>query len=372
MALCHEWLAQRDGSVKTFEVMASVLPGADLFALTLDRSSGIALGGRHVQTTVLDRLKPVLPQRALQLPLMPAAWRYASRQSYDVVVTSSHACAKGFWPARQALHLCYCYTPMRYLWMPSIDRRAHRSAITSPVERWLKKWDLASATWVDEFAAISVAVQQRIENVYGRSARVIHPPVETDRFTPDESSHPGDYALAVSRLVGYKRLDLAIEACRQLGYPLVVAGSGPEEHRLRALGHRLGADVRFVIGPSDDELIRLYRGADVVVFMAEEDFGIVAVEAQSCGTPVVALAAGGSVDTVVPGETGVLTADQEVDSVAAGIETVLSGGFDPRACRRNAERFSVARFEEEFVAWIRAAAATRGLDIESPPLSEAV
>lgn len=366
MALCHEWLWARHGSEKTFEAMAAALPAADLHALTLNPGAGLRFHPRPVNTTFLDhpRLRP--RSRALQLPLMPLAWRYASRQAYDLVVTSSHACAKGFRPGRRALHLCYCYTPMRYVWLASVDQRRRRSTVGSLAEHGLKAWDLRSVAWVDEFAAISTAVEQRIARFYGRPARVIHPPVDTDRFTPGDPSEKGDFALAVSRMVPYKRLDLAIGAASRVGYPLVVAGAGPEEGRLRALAASLAANVRFVVEPTDAELESLYRRARVVVFPAEEDFGIVPVEAQACGTPVVAYGRGGALDTVVPDRTGVLVPEQDAGALAAGVERALNGAFDPVACRRSAERFSAPRFRDAFLDWVIAAAAAADVHIDDP------
>lgn len=361
LAICHEWLAARYGSEKTFEAMAATFPEADLYALTWNRSSGLHFGGRAVRTTFLDRLSPLGGHRMIQLPLMPWAWRYASRRHYDVVVTSSHACVKGFWPAREALHLCYCYTPMRYLWLSSMDTRRRRSTATAPFERWLRSWDLGSVRWVDEFAAISTAVSRRIEELYGRRSEIVHPPVDTRYFTASGQDLAGGFALAVSRMVPYKRLDLAIRACHRVGHPLVVAGSGPAERGLRELASRLGADVRFVIAPDDSSLRELYRSADVLVFPAEEDFGIVAVEAQACGTPVVAIARGGPIDTVVPGTTGVLVAEQDEQSLSGGVETVLNGRFDATDCRRSAERFSIAMFQKRFSSWVLGAAAARGI-----------
>lgn len=359
VALCHEWLGDRTGSEKTFEAMAQAAPDADLFALTWERSTDFAFGGRRPSTTFLDRAPVIRDRRRLQLPLMPLAWRYASRRRYDLVVTSSHACAKGFWPGRDAHHLCYCYTPMRYVWLPDVDGRARAGPLTSLPRAGLRAWDRRSAAWVDDFAAISEAVRERIERFYGRRARVIHPPVDTDYFTPSPSPSPqeakGDYALAVSRLIRYKRIDVAIRACHALRYPLVVAGSGPQEAALRALARELGAPVRFVIAPDDDQLRDLYRGARALLFPAFEDFGIVAVEAQACGTPVVGVAAGGSLDTVVPGVTGVLVEDDAGDDVASvrrGLEHVLAQPPLAQACRTNAERFSTGRFIDEFRAWL--------------------
>ena len=361
IALCHEWLARRAGSEKTFEVMAAVFPDADLYALTVDRCSRFEFGGRSVTTTFLDRVPTLRRRRDLELPLMPLAWRYASRRTYDVVVTSSHACAKGFWPARGALHLCYCYTPMRYVWLPSSDQRLGSGPVGRLGARWLRRWDLASLTWVDEWAAISRAVRDRIASFYSRPARVIHPPVDTDYFTPDQQGRKeADFVLAVSRMTPYKRLDLAIRACSRLDYPLVIAGSGPEEGRLRSLAGELRARVEFVRSPDDVHLRELYRAARVLVFPGEDDFGIVPVEAQACGTPVVAYGRGGVLDTVVPGVTGVLVEAQQEDVLAEGILAALEKAMDPGECRQQAERFSKDRFRQEFQAWVGQAASLQG------------
>lgn len=362
--MCHEWLAARHGSEKTFETMAAVFPAADIYGLTWNPASGLDFGGRPVATTFLDRVPGLRDRRMLQLPLMPLAWRYASRNRYDVVVTSSHACAKGFRPARGALHLCYCYTPMRYLWLSAIDQRRPRSAASAPVEHCLRAWDRASVRWVDGFAAISSTVQARIEELYGRPSVVIHPPVDTDHFTPGEAIRRPGFALAVSRMVPYKRLDLAIRACHRLRHPLVVAGAGPAEPALRALTARLGANVRFVVDPGDAELRDLYRSADVLVFPAEDDFGIVPVEAQACGTPVVAVGRGGALDTVLPGVTGLLAPAQDEAALAEAIEEALGTSFDRAACRANAERFSADVFRSRFRRWVVEAAGAGGITID--------
>ena len=370
VALAHEWLAARAGSEKTFEAMARALPGADLYALTHEGHVPFDLGGRAPSTTFLDRLPaPVRHRRWLLLPLMPLAWRMASRRSYDVVVTSSHACNKGFAPGRAALHLSYCYTPARYLWLSSIDGRGTRANLAALA---LRGWDRRASEWVDEFAAISTAVRDRIAHCYGRPSRVIHPPVDTEFFRPggsDDEAGPmpfggRPFALAVSRMIGYKRLDLAIDACHRARVPLVVAGSGPEEQALRGRADALGAEVRFVIGPDDRTLRALYQAARLLVFPAVEDFGIVPVEAQACGTPVVGIAEGGSLDTIEPGRTGALAPSQDVAAVAGAVEEVLSSPADAGACRQNAERFATDRFVAEFGDWVASHAAARGIELE--------
>ena len=339
--------------------MAQVFPTADLYALTAESSSSLEFGGRTVTTTALDRIPWLRERRDLQLPLMPLAWRYASRQRYDIVVTSSHACAKGFWPGRATLHLSYCYTPLRYVWEAPLDERRRRNAVTAGVARALRVWDLSAVRWVDEFAAISRAVASRIKRCYGRASQVIHPPVDTSFFTPSRETEKQDFALAVGRMVPYKRLDLAIGACHRAGVRLVVAGSGADEPRLRALSDRLGADVTFVISPDDPYLRELYRSAQMVVFPAEEDFGIVTPEAQACGTPVVAFGRGGSTDTIVDGQTGVLVREQTEAAFAQAIYEARRRDFSPGDFRINSVRFSQRRFHSEFSDGIVVAANSR-------------
>jgi glycosyltransferase involved in cell wall biosynthesis len=361
LALAHEWLDARAGSEKTFEALARLFPGADLYALTDTLGPAFDAGDRTIATTFVDRIPALRDRRALALPFMPLAWRTVTRRPYDLVISSSHACAKGFRPGRDALHLCYCYTPMRYVWDPH-DRRsgAHHLGGLGP-RAALRRWDRRSARWVDSFAAISSAVQDRIERYYGRPSRVIHPPVDTAFYCPGPygpALPAGPYVLACSRFIPYKRLDLAIGAADAAGVPLVVAGKGPAEGALRALAAQAQVPVTFELSPSDERLRDLYRGASAFVFPALEDFGIVAVEAQACGTPVVALAEGGTADTVVDGVTGALVASQDVEAFSKGLQRALELDAGA-ACVANAEAFSVARFGERVLAWVADAQAGR-------------
>ncbi len=358
MALAHEWLDVRAGSEKTFEVLAGLFPDADLFALTDTMGDDFEAGGRPVHTTFIDRVAPLRDRRSVALPLMPVAWRTVTRRSYDLVLTSSHACAKGFRPGRDAVHLCYCYTPMRYVWDPH-DRRSTLHVLAGDLgpRAALRRWDRRSTRWVDGFAAISTAVQERIQRYYGVPSRVIHPPVDTIFYSPGAGTERGlpvpggPFALACSRFIPYKRLDLAILAADRVGIPIVVAGQGPAEPALRALAGRVKVPVTFELAPSDERLRRLYRAAAAFVFPALEDFGIVAVEAQACGTPVVALAEGGTADTVVDGLTGTLVAHQDADGFAAGLQRALDLDASA-ACVAHAGAFSVARFGERVRGWV--------------------
>lgn len=355
MALAHEWLDARAGSEKAFEALAAVFPEADLYALTDTLGEELRTGGRRVSTTLLARVPVLRNRRDLALPFMPLAWRTVTRRHYDVVITSSHACVKGFRPGREALHLCYCYTPMRYVWDPHDQRSGvHRLSALGP-RAALRRWDRRSARWVDSFAAISTAVQNRIERYYDRPSRVIHPPVDTEFYSPEAgtgSAGPGEpFVLACSRFIPYKRLDLAILAADRVGVPIVVAGRGPGEASLRSLAETVRVPVTFEVAPTDDRLRNLYRGAAAFVFPALEDFGIVAVEAQACGTPVVALAEGGTADTVVDGLTGALVESQDVDEFAKGLSRALEIETG-EACVAQAASFSTPAFDRRVRAWV--------------------
>jgi glycosyltransferase involved in cell wall biosynthesis len=336
--------------------MAGAFPGADLWALSDAMGADFDAGGRPVRTTFFDRSTTLSERRELSLPLMPLAWRTVDAPNYEVVLSSSHACAKGFRPGRDALHLCYCYTPMRYVWDAHDRRHAVQRVADLGPRQALRRWDRRSARWVDSFAAISSEVAQRIERSYGRQSRIIFPPVDTEYFTPgavDPDSVPlGPFVLACSRFVPYKRLDVAIEAAALAGLPLVIAGRGPDEARLRTLAAASGGEVRFEVSPSDERLRELYRAAAAFVFPAFEDFGIVAVEAQACGTPVVALARGGAVDTVIDQTTGVLVREETPEAFAAALQVVVDADLGAAAAAE-ASRFSLATFQRELRSWVR-------------------
>ena len=349
VALVHEWMASRAGSEKTFEKMSQTLPNADLYALTVDESVPFQTVGT-VRPTVLQRVPVLRDRRGLALPIMPVAWRFPPPSRYDVVITSSHAFARYF-PTRGAVHLSYVYTPLRYAWLPGIDGRA-AGMLSAPARALLRWLDRRSTHGVSSFAAISTVVQQRIERFYERSAKVVFPPVDIDFFRPAMSDAGGDYVLGISRWIPYKRLDLALRVADKVGLPAVIAGSGPQSSSLRRLAEGLRIPVRFEESPDDTRLRQLYQDARVVIFPAEEDFGIVAVEAQACGTPVVALARGGSLDTVRDGVTGVLVESQDVDEFAEGVEAALKLSTSPALYRAHVDQFSHDAFVGGFTDWI--------------------
>ncbi len=351
MAIAHEWISARAGSEKVFEELAGIYPDSDLYALTQTPGVTIDTGGRAVQKTWLNRLGPLRERRGLLLPAMPLAWRMTGRRlEYDVVITSSHACVKGFRPARRAQHFCYVHAPMRYVWNPEIDGRG-AARLAAPARNLLGRWDRRSADWVDSFAANSSAVATRIQHVYGREARVISPPVDTEFFSA-APERPRRGLVSLGRLIPYKGHDISLEVAARLGLPITIVGRGPEEASLRQLAVDLGADATFLVGASDLEVRDTVAAASLLLFPANEDFGIVPVEAQAAGTPVVGPRVGGLLDTVEPGTTGELADELTVESMTSAAEAALRAGFRAEDCRLNAERFSAERFRREIQEWV--------------------
>lgn len=351
MALAHEWLDKRAGGENTFMLMAKAFPQADLFALSANPAVDWDFGGRPLRTSFLDR-SGVRDRRSLTLPLMPLAWESINASRYDVVMTSSVAYAKRFRPGKCAIHFSYAHAIMPYVWDPDHDRRS-RVRIPSFVLRRLRDLDRDSAKSVDFFGANSRFIAEQINDYYGREAEVIYPPVETEFFTPSPARR-SDYLLAVGRMVSYKHMDIAIEAAVRTGRRLIVSGWGPEEAKLRDLAGRLGkaGQITFEIEPSQDRLRALYRHAEAVVFPSLEHFGIVPVEAQACGTPVLAFGQGGATDTVIDGVTGILVPEQSSDAFSQAIREATNARFDRGMCRTNAERFGREAFIENMQRWV--------------------
>jgi glycosyltransferase involved in cell wall biosynthesis len=285
---------------------------------------------------------------------MPLVWKRLRTPGYDIVVTSSHAFSRYF-PVHDAIHLSYVYAPMRYAWTRQIDQRA-ASPILRPARSIAKVLDRRSTRSVAAFAGISSAVVGRIRRFYDRDAVLIPPPVDLERFPYSPQITRNGFLLGVSRWVPYKRLDLVIAVAEKLGMPAVIAGHGPDAGRLRHLAREASVPVQICESPSDEELRVLYQTCELLIFPPEEDFGIVPVEAQACGAKVVALARGGSVDTVQDQHTGILSPDQSVESLARATRACLELGDRGSACRRQAEQFSTDAFDRRFMAWIDQAA----------------
>jgi glycosyltransferase involved in cell wall biosynthesis len=282
---------------------------------------------------------------------MPAAWRSLDLRGFDLVISSSHAFAKAVRKAPGARHVCYCHTPPRYLWDLNAEyRRGLATSLRGPVLSWLRRQDRAAANGVDNFVANSRFVAERIQRIYGRAASVVYPPVDVDELHPAPEPAEGAYYLAGGRLVAYKRVDVAIRAANAGRLPLVVFGDGPERRRLESLA---GPTVRFVqAGAGASGVGDLLRGCRAYLFPGVEDFGILPVEAQACGRPVVALARGGVLESIVHEVTGILYDDDSEEGLLEGVRKLESRSWDPEVCRANSLRFARKRFEEAIRAAI--------------------
>jgi glycosyltransferase involved in cell wall biosynthesis len=353
VALVHDWLTGMRGGERCLEVFCELFPDADLFTLVhVPGRVAPIIERRRIVTSFIQHLPAAATRYRHYVPLMPAAIGRFDFRGYDLVLSSSHCVAKGARPAPGSVHVCYCFTPMRYVWDRYDDYVGGEASLAARLAMpvlapALRVWDRASTRRVHHFVAISEHVRARVCRAYGRDAAVIYPPVDVQRFELADGAE-GDFYLVVSALVPYKRVDLAIHAANALGRRLVVVGIGPEESRLRALA---GPTVEFLGWRSDAEIAHLYRECRAVLFPGCEDFGIVPLEAMAAGRPVIALAAGGALETIVPpgGDappTGLLFEDQSAAGMTAAIRRFESDAwyFSPKALRARAERFGRERF----------------------------
>jgi len=352
LAIVHDWLTGMRGGEKALEVICERFPDAHLFTLVHVRGSvSPVIERRPVHTSFVQKLPFAATRYREYLPLFPAAIEQLNLDDFDVVLSVSHCCAKSVVRSGRARHLCYCLTPMRYAWDQfdayfGVDRAgALGSAVMRTAMNWMAKWDRETAGRADRYVAISHYVAGRIRRYYNREATIVYPPVDTSFFQPD-SRLPKREALIVSALVPYKRIEVAMAACRAARVPLRIFGDGPDRRRLEGSA---GPDVTFEGRLSNEAIRDAYRQAAVVLLPGEEDFGLVPLEAQACGRPVVALARGGATETVVAGETGVLVEEPTPDAFADGITRAMAGRFDAQAIRRHAERFGRERFGDEIV-----------------------
>jgi glycosyltransferase involved in cell wall biosynthesis len=354
VALVHDWLTGMRGGEKPLELLAAKYPEAHLFTLVHVRGRvSPAIERLAPRTSFIQRLPWSRRRYREYLPLFPMAIEWLDLDGYDLVISTSHCAAKSV-IAPGARHLCYCFTPMRYAWdqfseyfgPERLGQLGTRAA--AAVMRRLARWDRDTAGRVTRYVAISRHVASRIRRYYNRDAAVVYPPVDIDYFQP-RGGAPDPYVLIVSALVPYKRIDLAIEGARLAGVHLKIAGDGPDRTRLATTR---GASVEWLGSRTNEELRELYRRAAAVLLPGEEDFGLVPVEAQACGRPVVALARGGALETVVPDTTGVLVQEPSAEAFADGIRRCLAAGFDPAVIRRHAEPFNPERFLNEIDARI--------------------
>lgn len=344
IAIVHEWFTSMRGGEKCVEALCEVFPDATLYALVHVRGSVSPVIERMPLHTSFIQHMPFAGTRYRHyLPLFPSAVRCFNLDQYDCVISSHHCVAKGVRTRPGVLHICYCHTPMRYIWH-SYDEYfgPGRAGVVTRVGMrlalgYLRRWDVRTASGPHYFVANSENVRRRVRQLYQRDADVVYPPVDTSRFPL--STRDDGYFLIVSALVPYKRVDLAIEAFNRSGENLVIVGDGPDLARLKASA---GKTIRFLGWLPDEEVVGIIGGCTAVVFPGEEDFGIVPVEAMACGKPVLAYGAGGALETVMEGgelSTGILFREQTVESFAAGLRRLRETQFFPERLRGFAQRF---------------------------------
>ncbi len=367
VAIVHYWLTTMRGGEKVIEALCEIFPQADIFTHVVSPDAlSPTIRAHAIRTTFIQKLPGSVRHYQRYLPLMPLALEQLDLRAYDLVISSESGPAKGVVTRTETPHICYCHSPMRYLW----DAYPDYLAAVDPVTRFcmrlafhrLRQWDYLSAQHIDSIIANSHTVRQRVRRWWGREASVIHPPVDVERFlTPDMSLAPpqapaGSYYLCLGELVCYKRVDLAVAACTRAGKTLVVAGDGPERARLESMA---GPTVRFLGRVDDAVLPALYAGCKAFLLPGQEDFGITPVEAMAAGRPVIAYKAGGALDTVKDGETGRFFTRQTPESLIEALEAFEAEGehWSAESLRAHAATFSRRHFREAMIAAVHEALA---------------
>lgn len=376
VALIHYWLVSMRGGEKVLEALLELFPEADVFThVYAPENVSPAIRQRRVNTTFIQKLPFAAAHYPKYLPLMPLALEQLDLRGYDLVISSESGPAKGVLTGPDTLHLCYCHSPMRYLWDFYQDYLQQIGPVPRLLFRLLsgrlRAWDALSSMRVDHFAANSRNVARRIAKHYRRNAEVIHPPVDVRAFAPQDGRYPRpeEYYLYAGQLTAYKRADLAVQACARMGRKLVIIGEGPEYKNLARLA---GPTVSFLGRQDGPALARHLQRCRALLFPGEEDFGLIPVEALAAGRPVIAYGRGGVLETVRHGRSGIFFPSQDVVSLCRAMEDLESGKyqFDPGALAREAERFSPAIFKEAFSDFLTRCLESRGKSREAAPVPE--
>lgn len=350
VALVHDFLTQMGGAEKVVEVFHTLFPDAPIYTSAYDPEAMPAYYRTwDIRTSFIQRLPMMRKTHRMAVPLYPMAFESFDLSGYDLVLSSSSSFAKGVITQPDTLHVCYTHAPMRFAWSTQSYMRNEKAAtplraLLAPVLHYLRGWDSVASSRVDHYIANSRAVARRIAKFYRRESEVIYPPVETSRFRI--AREIGDYYILVARFAPYKRLDLAIEAFNELGRPLKVVGEGRQRAALEA---KAGKNIEFLGRVDDVALPDLLARARAYIMPGEEDFGIAPVEANACGRPVIAYAAGGALDTQIDGVTGVLFEEQSVAGLCDAVRRADTIDIDPEAIRKNAQRYDTCAFQENLL-----------------------
>jgi len=357
-AIISDWLTTYAGAERCVESFFNIFPGAKSFALVdflNNKEREIILKNKQSEVSFIQYLPFAKKYFRYYLPLFSYAVESFDLREYDLILSSSHSVAKNVLTTSEQIHICYCHTPMRYAWDMYYEYTEELHFIKRVIAKYflhkIRVWDIASLNRVDYFIANSKFIQQRIKNVYHRESTVIYPPVDVERFKLCEEKE--DYYVAFSRLVPYKKIDLIVEAFNKNGLKLKVVGTGPQIDKIKALA---SLNVEILGYQNDEAIVKIIQRAKALVFGAIEDFGIVPVEAQACGTPVICLNQGGTAETVIDGVTGIYFEEQSVTSINSAIHRFKKSShyFNPKQIRDHALQFSKQRFEKEIYAFIHA------------------
>jgi glycosyltransferase involved in cell wall biosynthesis len=354
VAIIHYWLVGMRGGEKVVEALGELYPQADIFThVYAPEMISDKINQHRIIPTFINSLPRARTMYKTYLPLMPLALEQLDLRGYDLIISSESGPSKGIVPASDALHVCYCHTPMRYIWNMYHDYRRNAGRVTRfmmpPLAHYLRMWDVTSAARVDSFVANSATVARRINRYYGADSVVIYPPVDTDAFSIAAPSEIADYYLMAGELVSYKRPDLAVRAFNEMKLKLVVIGGGEMLDQVRRLA---GPTVQVLGSQPFDVLKRHYARCRALVFPGEEDFGMVPVEAMASGRPVVAFGRGGTTETVLDGVSGVFFAEQTVEAISDAVKRLSAMEIDPQRIATHASQFSRDRFFQKMRAHI--------------------
>ena len=360
IAILHDYLNQMGGAESVLLTLHEIFPDAPIYT-SFYRPEALpdAFRALDIRTTFLQRLGVFTryPRHQKLLPLYPIAFEQLDLRDFDIVISNSSAWCKGVITREDTRHICYCLSPMRFAWNTHEYLAGEQVGWLSrkmlpPMLTWIRAWDVAASARVDDFVAISHVVARRIRKLYGRESAILFPPVDTAQFCPSDTVD--DYFLVASRLVPYKRIDLVIEAFNRLRLPLRIIGDGRDRPRLEAMAE---PNVQFLGYVTDEDRRRHFARCRALVFPGEEDFGLVPVETQASGRPVIAYAAGGALDTVVPGETGLFFTEQTVEALCDAVTRFASMSFNPERIASHAAVFDTRQFKERMAALVQSAAA---------------
>lgn len=345
IAIVHDWLTDFAGAEQVLLQLQKIYPEADIFTSVVDPRKINKLKIEKIKTSFLQKIPFSIKKRQFLIPLMPAVFENLNLAKYDLVISNSSSVAKGVITKVETPHICYCHTPTRYLWEPDVDNRASSSALRRKINYQLRIWDRVASMRPDYYIANSENIKKKIWKYYRRESQIIYPPVDVGRFQPVKKTEVEDYYLISGRLVGYKRVDLAIAAFNDLGRPLYVIGDGPLRHQLEK---QAGPNVKFLGRVSDEQLAHLYARAKAFIFPANEDFGIVPVEAMASGRPVIAFAAGGALETVREGVTGTFFKEQTPQCLIDTVRNFDESKYNSTTIRQYAFNFDEAVFRKQF------------------------